>query len=425
METYAKVLNIAVPFFISLIIIEQVAAYFMGKKINRGTDVISSLSSGNTNAIKDVLGLSVAIVGYSWLVGKVALFDLETTWLAVVIAFVAKDFAGYWMHRWEHQINFLWNRHIIHHSSEEFNLSCALRQSISQVFSIFAILMLPAALLGVPAKVVAIVAPLHLFAQFWYHTRLIGKMGWLEYILVTPSHHRVHHAINPEYLDRNFSQVFIIWDKIFGTFQPELKEIPPVYGVKRPAKTWNPILINFQHFWLLFQDAWRTESWKEKALLWIKPTGYRPADVAKKYPVQIVEDISSFEKYSSNPSTLLLAWSWFQMTVTFILMFYLFNNIVEIGMPDMFIYGAFLMVCIYSYSTLMDKSKYSILTELVKALFCLCLIWWQGNDWFGLLVISPSLFYLLLSYIVISMGVTVYLYKSEVLVEMEQIKEFA
>lgn len=413
METYAQVLNYAIPFFVTLIIIEHLASIKMGLKVNRGADVISSLSSGNTNAIKDVLGLSVAIVSYTWLVEKVAFFDLEMSVTAVVIAFVAKDFAGYWMHRWEHQINFLWNRHIIHHSSEEFNLSCALRQSISKIFSIFALLLLPAALLGVPAKVIAIVAPLHLFAQFWYHTRLIGKMGFLEAFMVTPSHHRVHHAMNAEYLDKNFSQVFIVWDKLFGTFQPELKEVPPVYGVKRPAKTWNPILINVQHFWLLAQDAWRTESWKEKFILWFKPTGYRPADVLEKYPVKIVEDMSTFEKYRTNLSTSLLSWSWFQMIATFVLMFYMFNNIVAIGMPDMFIYGAFLMVCIFSYTTLMDKSKYSILTEFIKVVLGLGMVWWQGNDWFGLAAISPTLVYLLVFYLITSFLVTIYFANTE------------
>ncbi|HHM21660.1 MAG TPA: fatty acid hydroxylase family protein [Bacteroidetes bacterium] len=414
METYAKVLNYAVPFFITLIIIEQVAASWMGKKVNRGPDVISSLSSGNTNAIKDVLGLSIAIVGYEWLVNKVALFEIQTTAVAVAVAFVAKDFAGYWMHRWEHEINFLWNRHIIHHSSEEFNLSCALRQSISEVFSIFALLMLPAALLGVPAKVVAIVAPIHLFAQFWYHTRLIGKMGFLEKFLVTPSHHRVHHAINPEYLDKNYSQVFIIWDKLFGTFQPEMTSVPPVYGVKRPVRTWNPILINFQHFWLLFQDALRTKNWKDKWLLWFKPTGYRPADVATAYPVQIVDDLNNFEKYHSHPGQKLLGWSWFQMTATFLLMFYLFNNIADIGMPGMFLYGAFLFICIYSYTSLLDKSKQALTAEFVKTIAGLGIVVWQGNDWFGLSAISPVYVYVFIAYLLVSLGVVWYFVQTEV-----------
>ena len=162
---------------------------------------------------------------------------------------MALDFAGYWVHRISHEYNLFWNNHIIHHSSEEFNLACALRQSVSVVFKLFALFLIPAALFGVPVTVIAIVAPLHLFAQFWYHTQHIDRMGFLEKIIVTPSHHRVHHAINQEYLDKNYGQIFIFWDKWFGTFQEEMPSIPAVYGVTRPVQTWNPIKINFLHVW--------------------------------------------------------------------------------------------------------------------------------------------------------------------------------
>jgi sterol desaturase/sphingolipid hydroxylase (fatty acid hydroxylase superfamily) len=134
MEAYALALTYAIPIFLSLIGIEAFISWRMGVKINRGADMISSLSSGITNIVKDVLGLSIAIVSYGWLVQRVAIFNISHAWYVYIIAFVAKDFAGYWIHRLEHSINFMWNRHIIHHSSEEFNLSCALRQSISEVF---------------------------------------------------------------------------------------------------------------------------------------------------------------------------------------------------------------------------------------------------------------------------------------------------
>ena len=326
METYAQVLNYAIPFFVILILIEAVAARWKGVQVNRGADTISSLSSGITNTIKDVLGLTVVIISYSFFVKHVALFQVQESWLLYVIGFVALDFAGYWMHRWNHTINFLWNRHIIHHSSEEFNLSCALRQSISVIFSFFNILLIPAALFGVPGHVIAIIAPLHLFAQFWYHTTLINKMGFLEYFLVTPSHHRVHHAMNEQYLDKNYGQIFIIWDRMFGTFQPELVDVPPVYGVKRPVKTWNPIIINWQHLGLLYMDAWRTKNWLDKLRIWFMPTGWRPSDVIEKYPVESVQDVYNFEKYETSLSKPLLGWSWFQMLVTITLMFHFTNN---------------------------------------------------------------------------------------------------
>ncbi|MEK7257962.1 MAG: sterol desaturase family protein, partial [Bacteroidota bacterium] len=135
MEAYAQALNYAVPFFLLLILLEAIAAKRLGLKINRGADTISSLSSGITNTVKDVLGLTLVVVGYAWLVKHLAIFEIKATWLVFLIAFIVKDFAGYWVHRLEHEVNFLWNRHIIHHSSEEFNLSCALRQSVSSMIS--------------------------------------------------------------------------------------------------------------------------------------------------------------------------------------------------------------------------------------------------------------------------------------------------
>ncbi len=382
MEAYAQALNIAIPIFVTLIAIEAFVAHLKGMPINRGADAISSLSSGVTNVVKDVLGLSVVIVSYGWLVNHIALIELKATWAVYAVAFVVKDFAGYWVHRLEHEVNFLWNRHIIHHSSEEFNLSCALRQSISSVLSFAAIFMIPAALLGVPAQVIAVIAPIHLFLQFWYHTRVIGKLGFLEKVLVTPSHHRVHHAMNPPYLDKNYSQIFIIWDKLFGTFQPELEEVPPVYGVKRPVRTWNPIVINFQHFWLLLKDAWRTRNWKHKLLIWFKPTGWRPPDVAARFPVETVEDFSRFEKYDSHPSKALLSWSWFQLIVTLALMFYMFNQLAAIGFPLVLVYGAFLFVSVYSYTTLLDKSPWALLAEFIRFVFGMGTLMALGG-WYG------------------------------------------
>jgi hypothetical protein len=149
-------------------------------------------------------------------------------------------------------------------------------------------------LVGCAANVIAYVAPLHLFAQFWYHTRHIGKMGFLGKNYCHSSHHRVHHAINPEYLDKNLSAIFIWWDKMFGTFQEEIPGKPPVYGITRPVQTWNPIKINFQHLWLLIEDAWRTKSIKDKFRIWFMPTGWRPDDVTEKYPVPKIRRRLSF-----------------------------------------------------------------------------------------------------------------------------------
>ena len=405
MEAYGKILLIAMPVFLLLVLFEKWYGWRKGFDTVRNMDMISSLSSGVTNVTKDVLGLSIALISYEWLVNHVALTSISATWLTYLVTFIVLDFAGYAVHALDHRINFFWNSHIVHHSSEEFNLACALRQSISVFVRLFIILLLPAALLGVPAKVIAVVAPLHLFAQFWYHTQHIDKMGWLEKIIVTPSHHRVHHAINPEYTDKNYGQIFIFWDKWFGTFQEELKEVPPVYGVTRPVRTWNPIKINFLHLWLLFKDAWHTKSWKDKFRVWFMPTGWRPADVAEKTPVYKIEDVYHFEKYDTVYSKPFLAWTWFQLIILLLLVSYLFGNIAGIGSPGIYIYGAFIFLFVYAFSELMDGSRYAMIWEILKATFGISILYYTG-DWFGISTWHSLLKYALLIYLILSVAIS-------------------
>ena len=374
METFAQAVSIAIPFFVGLMIIESVVARWKGIQINRPMDTISSLSSGLTFTLKQMLGLIVIILSYEWMVDRLAFFQLEFNWMTVVLAFIGLDFAGYWKHRWNHSFNLLWNRHIIHHSSEEFNLACALRQNISVVFELYFFLYLPMAIIGVPAKVVAIIAPIHFFAQFWYHTRLIDKMGWLEYIIVTPSHHRVHHAINKEYLDKNFAEIFIFWDKLFGTFQVELDEVPAVYGTKKPVKTWNPVLINFIHLWQLIKDAWRTKNWWDKIRIWFMPTGWRPNDVQEKYPISFIDKATEQVKYATSYSTGFLIFIVLQFVIANILQYYALVQISNIE-PWIFILLCLVVFSlIFSYSSLMDGHKMSLIGELVKSIGVIVLI---------------------------------------------------
>lgn len=406
MEQYARLLMYAIPAFLVLIFIEYLVGLKMGKTPLRGFDTISSLGSGMTNVIKDVLGLTIIVISYTWMYDRIALVHLNSTFLIYAVAFIGVDFAGYWSHRIEHMVNIFWNRHIIHHSSEEFNLACALRQSISAVFAIFTILYLPMAILGVPPKVIAIVAPLHLFVQFWYHTALIKKMGVLESIIVTPSHHRVHHAINNEYLDKNFSQVFIIWDKLFGTFQAELTDVLPVYGVKRAVRTWNPIKINFQHLWLLMQDAYRAQHLVDALKIWFMPTGWRPKDVESSFPIQVTTDAYHREKYSSASSKFLLGWSWFQLSISMVLMIFLFYRLGEYSFTNLLLGGFFLFVQIYAFTSLMDKNFESIFAEAIKLTICIALTYAVGG-WFGI----PAFW--LISYCLISLIASIYFLKFE------------
>ena len=407
MELYAQALSYAIPFFLVLIVLEQWVAQRKGLDVNRGMDVISSLSSGMTNTLKNLMGLSVVLISYGWLVDRIALTKVTPSWWVYALAFLGIDFVGYWSHRFDHKINVFWNRHIVHHSSEEFNLSCALRQSISAVVGIYFFLYIPMALIGIPQEVVAIVAPLHLFAQFWYHTRVIDKMGVLEYILVTPSHHRVHHAINPRYLDKNLSQVFIFWDKLFGTFQEELPEDPPVYGVIKPVGTWNPIWINYMHAWALAKDAWYTKNWWDKVRLWWMPTGWRPSDVAEKYPWIFTEDPKTQIKYETSLSRPEKVWAWTQLVIHFGLVFHLLIAFAQFEYTQVISYGIFLMVSIMGYTVFMDKSRWAPYAEALKFGLGLALLWGYPT-WFGLDLMIPYASSAIMAYLLLSLALAFY-----------------
>ena len=407
METYGRILNMAMPAFLVLVLIEKAYGWYVKKDAFKPMDTLASMSSGYTNVVKDVLGLSVSIISYKWMVEHWAFFEIKSGVGTVVVAFVVMDLAGYWGHRLSHGINFLWNQHLVHHSSEEFNLACALRQSISNLVNVFTVFLLPAALLGVPVSVIAVVAPIHLFAQFWYHTVYIGRLGILEHIIVTPSHHRVHHAINTEYLDKNHGQIFIIWDKIFGTFQQELPNVPPVYGITRPVQTHNPLKINFSHIWLLMTDAYRASRWQDKLKIWFMPTGWRPADVAEAFPVNKIEDVYRFERFAPAAPPALVGWIWVQFMVTFGLMVYLFANITQIGSPNMFYYGGFIFLTVFSYTELMDRNPNALFWEVAKNALGLGLIYYLG-DWFGISATLPWATNAIMAYFAVSTATTAY-----------------
>ena len=366
MSTYANVLTIAIPIFFFLVLVEILYGLISKKNYYNLMDTLSSLSSGITNLLKDLLGIGFIIISYPFIKKSISIIELNESIILYFVAFICLDFASYWNHRLNHSINFFWNQHVIHHSSQEFNLACALRQSISNLLGYGAIFLIPAALLGVPHKIISFLAPLHLFGQFWYHTKHIGKLGILEYIFVTPSQHRVHHAINPIYIDKNLAAIFCIWDRWFGTFQEELEEEPPVYGVLKPVRTWNPIIINFTHLWGLMLDFKRTSSWKEKFLLWWMPTGYRPADVAKNFPVNTIEDVYDFQKYAPPATPLVKFWAFSQWFCTTILMFFFLSDFTLFDTDQALLFGGLIFICVFSYSSLMDGYKWAYSLEIFR-----------------------------------------------------------
>jgi len=374
MDTYASLLLWVIPGFMVLMTIEILYGHVIGRQTYSFMDTLSSLSSGMTNILKNSLGLILIIIPYPYLLNSIELVSLESSLTLYIVAFICIDFASYWNHRLNHKINIFWNRHVIHHSSEEFNLACALRQSISAWIGFGALFLIPAAILGVSPKVISILVPLHLFSQFWYHTQHIGKLGFLEYIIVTPSQHRVHHAINPIYIDKNLSAIFCIWDRIFGTFQEELDEEPPVFGVLKPVKTWNPILINWQHAFNVIQDAYNSKSLTDKLRIWFMPTGWRPDDVIEKFPRTITEDIKKRKKYAPKYSSFLKVIALFHfISINFLLLFFL-QNFSDLTISFKLMYGFIIFLSIFGFTSLFDFYSWAPNFEIFRSISAILLL---------------------------------------------------
>ena len=291
-----KLILYAVPFFFVLIAVELLADRWRGMRTYRLADTVSSLSAGVLSTTTGLLTKGVGLVTYALALEYLALLQLPADSLWVwLFAFVFYDFCYYWHHRLGHERNVLWAAHSVHHQSEDYNLSTALRQT-STGFVFGWIFYLPMAVLGVPLPVFVTVATVNLLYQFWVHTRHVPKLGWFEWFFVTPSNHRAHHAQNALYMDRNYGGVFIVWDRLFGTFQEEDDTEPVVFGVTTPLQSWNPLWANWQFYGQLLADARRTARWQDKLRIWFMPTGWRPADVAAKYPMSKA-DLSRFEKF--------------------------------------------------------------------------------------------------------------------------------
>lgn len=366
MSTYANILTIAIPIFFTLVLVEILYGLISKKYYYNLMDTLSSLSSGITNLLKDLLGIGIIIISYPFIKKYISIIDLNESLLLYFVAFLCLDFASYWNHRLNHSINFFWNQHVIHHSSQEFNLACALRQSISNLLGYGAIFLIPAAFFGVPHKVISLLAPLHLFGQFWYHTKHIGKLGFLEYIFVTPSQHRVHHAINKEYIDKNLSAIFCIWDRLFGTFQEELEDVPCVYGTLKPVNTWNPFIINFQHLWYLTLDAWHTKKLINKIKIWFMPTGWRPNDVKQRIKRDQILDVYNQQKYKIEYENIHIFYAIFNFIYVNAVLWILLTGYDDLGNNLKMFYSIFILSTIFGFTSVMDSYKWASYTELFR-----------------------------------------------------------
>lgn len=286
---------LSIPVYFLLIGIELLIQFIGDRKLYRLPDAVTNISCGITQQVTNLFLKVLGVGVYTFLFTQAALMEIPVTWWSWIVLFVAADFCYYWAHRMSHEINLFWGGHVVHHQSEDYNFSVALRQGSFQILWTFGFY-LPLALIGFDPTQFVITSAFVTVYQFWIHTETIGKLGWVELIFNTPSHHRVHHGRDPKYIDRNHAGVFIIWDRMFGTFQEE--EEKPVYGITTPCKSWNPVWVNLAHYHRMASDLPRMKSWSDRFKYLFKKPGWYPEYLGG-YQAPSEVDRPAYRKYDT------------------------------------------------------------------------------------------------------------------------------
>ncbi len=295
----SQIIVLATPVFLLLIAIECVVGWRRGRNTYRLDDALSSIGLGMLSQVSAVftpllkIGLYTAVYSQLALVPDTGFWTTLPGWLLALLFY---DFLYYWNHRLGHTVAVFWAAHVVHHQSQDYNLSTALRQPSSYPLLGW-VFYLPMALAGVPPLVFVVVGLVDLLYQFWIHTEQIGRLGRFDRWFASPSNHRVHHAVNDRYVDKNYGGILMLWDHLFGTFEPEDPKEPCVYGTRSPLASWDPLWANAEVYWALAQDSWRAQRWSDKLRVWLKPPGWRPADVAARFPKPAF-DIHQLARYA-------------------------------------------------------------------------------------------------------------------------------
>ncbi|WP_258104615.1 sterol desaturase family protein [Marinoscillum sp. MHG1-6] len=354
------------PIVLLLLLAEIIYSVKTNKKYYNFQDTIANLATGIGN---QCVNLAVAFFVYKWYgwLYQFAPWKIPNTWYFLVLLLLLQDFVFYWFHRIGHTLNIFWAAHMPHHSSEELNLSVGIRASFTQRLFQFLFFDWILVLLGYSPEAVYAMAAVHLLLAYWHHTQVIKKLGWFEKFFVTPSHHRVHHGVNPQYIDKNFSEFLIIWDKMFGTFEEEKEEI--CYGVTHPPRTWDPIFINFQYWKQLWDDAVAAPYWWDKIKLWFMPLGWRPRGLRTNKPHRVGYTKAEQIKYTSTQFKGLKPYLIIHVAIGLLYLMVTINLSMPLTPLDRGIMSVGVFMMIISWGGLMQAKSWSIPLEILRNLF--------------------------------------------------------
>lgn len=354
----------AIPFFLCCIAIELYTSRRMGKQVYRFHDAMTSLNIGFiSETIRSIVKL-MTIVVYALVLDQVASVSWDVSQPAVwIVAFFMYDFFYYWAHRSGHEVNLLWASHVVHHSSEEFNLSTALRQSwTNQIF--YWVFYLPMAIVGIPVTVFVITALISALYQFWSHTRLVGKLGWMDRVFVTPSNHRCHHGRNPYCIDKNYGGILIVWDRLFGTYAEERDDEPVVYGTLTPLNSWSPLWGNVKNYVGIWHEIGATSGWTNKLMVIFAPPGWQPNSNAQ--VITHMEHRPRFETACTKGQVIYGMWA-----ASAILAFTLdlLIHATQMGWPARIAYTILMVLSTTSLSRLFEGRRHALGFETARSIF--------------------------------------------------------
>ncbi|MBI3368737.1 MAG: sterol desaturase family protein [Burkholderiales bacterium] len=292
----SQIIALASPVFLAMIGIEYAVGRARGRDTYRLHDMMASIGLGMLSQVVGLFTKLLAVGVYALAYEQLALWRLpaNSAWVWVG-ALLLYDLLYYGYHRLGHRVALMWAAHVVHHQSEDYNLSTALRQT-SSGWIVGWLFYLPMAVIGIPPLVFGVVALIDLLYQYWVHTQQVGRLGWFDRWFCSPSNHRVHHAVNDRYVDKNYGGILIVWDRLFGSFEDEHDDEPCVYGTRAPLRSYNPLWANLEVYAALARDAWHARSWADKLRVWFKPPGWRPADVAERFPKPAF-DIRRVQRY--------------------------------------------------------------------------------------------------------------------------------
>ncbi|HEY5367932.1 MAG TPA: sterol desaturase family protein [Hanamia sp.] len=365
---------LSVPVFFILIGIEL--AYSLYKKLaySRLNDSISNLSQGIGQQLTGIFMKTTLFFGYKYIYEHWRFLDLPDSIWVWLILFLGVDFFYYWFHRTSHQVNMLWAAHIVHHQSEEYNLTVALRQSWFQGWFSW-IFYLPLAFMGFQPLMFLTLSAFNTLYQFWIHTRTIKSMGFLEYILNTPSHHRVHHGSNPKYIDKNHAGTLIIWDRLFGTFQKEEEEV--YYGTTKPLSSWNPLWANVHYWDDLIQTARKSKGIRYKINVFIKPPGWFPEYLGgMQYAPEIDKD--NYRKYNPVYNSNVTGYILIQFITALFAGSAILFLYAKMDWPHLILGTVFVILTLLSSGALFEQKKWEIKFEYLRLVLGIPLIFFFG-----------------------------------------------